>query len=229
MLPASGLSRMRGDLQWHRTELAARQANGRGDVSLAVKLFAQSVEEARNPEFHWSELKSALSGSALFHEHVTHNYSLALAQLREAQAILNQHIGADAHEARNFAECVAGCEAKAEAAGDRMGSTEFQCSCGFAFLNSTDNRSYVAHFIADQDLDAFWALIDAAIEQSGPNVADKEQACMNLRSSLLNARQRVWQCGNCCRIYVTDASGKTHGFEPDSDASRDLLGGRPQL
>jgi hypothetical protein len=107
---------MRGDLQWHRTELAARQANGRGDVDLAIRLFAQSVDEAREPSLHWSELQSALAGSALFHEHVTHNFSLALADYRESQAILNQNIGEDSREARMLAECVAECEAKAQAA-----------------------------------------------------------------------------------------------------------------
>lgn len=32
---------MRGDLPWHQTELAARQANGRGERELAIHLMAQ--------------------------------------------------------------------------------------------------------------------------------------------------------------------------------------------
>lgn len=102
---------------WHKTELTARQANGRGDVALAIKLYAQSIDEARDPNLHWSELQSALASAALFHEFVTQNFQVALKLYRESEAILNEHLGADSREARNFAECVAHCEAEANSGG----------------------------------------------------------------------------------------------------------------
>ena len=93
-----------------------------------------------------------------------------------------------------------------------MGSLEFQCTCGFGFRNSTDHRSYVADLLPDQDRDAFWDLIDAAVENSGPSARNKEQACMDLRASLFRARQQAWQCNQCGRLYLTDASGKAYGI-----------------
>ena len=103
---------MRGDLQWHKTERAAREANGRGERELAIRLFAQSINEARNPSLPWHELQSALAGSALFHEHITRDYALALKHYRESYAILCSNIGAESRESISFAECMADCEKK---------------------------------------------------------------------------------------------------------------------
>ena len=106
-----------------------------------------------------------------------------------------------------------------------MGSTEFRCTCGFGFLNSTDNRSYTAKLLADQSDDTFWDRIDAAIEQSGPTPRDKADACMTLRGSLLTQCKRCWLCPSCKRLYITDSDGEIHSFSPDSDDAPDLLSG----
>ena len=105
---------MRGDHQWHKTELAAREANGRGDRKLAIQLMAQSVAEARDSSLPWHELQSALAGSALFHEHITLNFSLAMKHYRESYKILSSNIGQDNRESMSFAQCMAECEAKLE-------------------------------------------------------------------------------------------------------------------
>ena len=107
-----------------------------------------------------------------------------------------------------------------------MGSTEFTCSCGYRFLNSTDNRSYVARILADQDYDAFFDLIDAAVEKSGPTPLDKERAVMDLRVSLFAKHPHVWQCLQCGIVYITDAAGKRHAHTPVGDVPRDLFAGR---
>ncbi|TWT81680.1 hypothetical protein CA13_31330 [Planctomycetes bacterium CA13] len=109
---------MRGDLQWHKTELAAREANGRGDRELAIQLMAQSVTEARDPSLPWHELQSALAGSALFHEHVTFDFALAMDHYRESYDLLSSNIGADARESMSFAECMAECAAKLAGSSD---------------------------------------------------------------------------------------------------------------
>ena len=103
-----------------------------------------------------------------------------------------------------------------------MGSVRFVCSCGeFSFLDSTDNRSYVAHLVPDKDLDRFWDAIDDAVEKSGPSERDKAKACMALRR--YRART-VWQCPRCGALYVEDSSGKPQRFVPESSAvSRCLL------
>ena len=107
-----------------------------------------------------------------------------------------------------------------------MDSTEFTCSCGRQFLNSTDNRSYVAQILSDQDYDAFFDLIDAAVEKSGPTPLDKERAVMDLRASLFCRQPRIWQCVQCGLVYITDANGNRHAHAPVGDVPRDLFAGR---
>ena len=107
-----------------------------------------------------------------------------------------------------------------------MDSTEFTCSCGRQFLNSTDNRSYVAQILSDQDYDAFFDLIDAAVEKSGPTPLDKERAVMDLRASLFCKQPRIWQCVQCGLVYITDANGNRHAHAPAGDVPRDLFAGR---
>jgi hypothetical protein len=105
-----------------------------------------------------------------------------------------------------------------------MGSVQFLCSCGeFTFLNSTDNRSYAAHLVPDQDWDRFWSAIDDTIEKSGPWERDKADACMTLRR--FRARM-AWQCPKCGALYIEDLEGKAQRFVPESSVvSRRLLKG----
>ncbi|MBL8799628.1 MAG: hypothetical protein JNM56_37445 [Planctomycetia bacterium] len=95
-----------------------------------------------------------------------------------------------------------------------MGSVRFACACGqFSFLDSTDNRSYVAHFIPDQDWDRYWTAIDDAVETSGPTAAEKAAASMALR----RYRARLlWQCPVCGSLYVEDESGQPRRFVPEA-------------
>ena len=98
-----------------------------------------------------------------------------------------------------------------------MGSIEFICSCGKTnFLNSIDNRSYVAHFIPDQHWDQFWNAVDSAVERSGPTPNDKDAACMSLRKA--DPHRHIWQCPQCGSLYVEDANRIRHRFVPDSPA-----------
>jgi hypothetical protein len=104
-----------------------------------------------------------------------------------------------------------------------MGSLEFTCSCGAtAFLNSSDNRSYVGHLIPDQLWDQFWDDIDAAIERRQPSGEENSKTCMSLRMRL--ARRLVWQCPGCGSLYVEDDQGRRHRFVPASpEVSKRLL------
>jgi hypothetical protein len=98
-----------------------------------------------------------------------------------------------------------------------LGSVEFICDCGeVSFLNSTDNRAYLAHLIPDQEFDAFSAVVDDAIEKSGPEARDKGAACMAWRSFPI---PRIWQCYACGSIYVEAEDGNRHRFLPASDAA----------
>ena len=95
-----------------------------------------------------------------------------------------------------------------------MGSILFECECGSGrFLTSTDNRSYAAHLLADQDYDAFSQILDDAIEKSGPSRSDKEKACMTWRSFSM---PMIWQCPSCGSVYIEDAERQRHRFVPSS-------------
>jgi hypothetical protein len=97
----------------------------------------------------------------------------------------------------------------------------FQCDCGFSFLSSTDNRSYVARVLPDQSYDEFSGLIDDAIEKSGPTPRDKADACMAWRRFRM---PRAWQCPNCGTLFVAAADGQRHRFLPASaDVPKDLF------
>ena len=110
--------------------------------------------------------------------------------------------------------------------GGILGSVEFECDCGKGrFLSSTDNRSYVAHLIADQDYDDFSEAIDSAIERSGPTARDKDAVCMEWRRFRM---PRVWQCPNCGSLYVEDTEGNRHTFRPASEqVSKQLFKRKP--
>lgn len=102
-----------------------------------------------------------------------------------------------------------------------MGSIEFTCDCGEGqFLNSTDNRSYVAHLIADQDYDEFSTIVDDAIEKSGPTPHDKDAACMRRREFRM---PRAWQCYVCGSLYVEAQDGQRHRYDPASDETSKQL------
>ena len=93
-----------------------------------------------------------------------------------------------------------------------MGAVEFECECGGGvFPASTDNRSYVAHYIADQDYDEFSTLVDDGIEKSGPSNREKDAACMAWRKFQMPL---LWQCRNCGTLFVEDQDRQRHKFVP---------------
>ena len=93
-----------------------------------------------------------------------------------------------------------------------MSSIEFECDCGKGvFLNSIDNRSYLAHYIADQKYDEFSGVIDNAIEKFGASTKAKEKACMEWRSIKM---QKIWQCPACGTVYIEDQNRKRFKFNP---------------
>jgi hypothetical protein len=102
-----------------------------------------------------------------------------------------------------------------------MGSIEFTCKCGRLFLNSTDNRSYVAQYITDQNYDDFSDVIDDAIEKSGESKQEKESACMEWRKF---AMPHIWQCHICSSLYVKDYKGNRYHFTPSEvETPKDLF------
>lgn len=94
-----------------------------------------------------------------------------------------------------------------------MRNFEFVCDCGATRFIDTDNLSYRAKFIPEQEYDEFSQTIDDAIEKSGDTPADKDRACMKWREhSLLY----IWQCFACGCLYIEDSGGSRHRFDPSS-------------
>ena len=90
---------------------------------------------------------------------------------------------------------------------------KFLCPCGNLVYDGTDNLPHKAHFIADQDWDAFWEQVDAAVEKSGPSAAAKEAAVMRLRS--LRMFRPAWQCHSCGRVHLDDTTHTVRTFAPE--------------
>jgi hypothetical protein len=103
-----------------------------------------------------------------------------------------------------------------------MRNLDFTCDCGQgSFMTKTDNLSYMAHFVPDQEYDAFSGMVDDAIEKSGPAAQDKDRACMAWRSYTM---LRIWQCYACGSVYIESPDGSHHRFVPASDiASKQLF------
>jgi hypothetical protein len=95
-----------------------------------------------------------------------------------------------------------------------MGSVEFVCACGgFTFLGSTDDRSYAAHFLPEQDWYPFLDAVDEAVELAGPSPRERADACMALRARPVRT---AWQCPACGALYLEDHAGVAHRFLPAS-------------
>jgi hypothetical protein len=96
------------------------------------------------------------------------------------------------------------------------------CECGHLLSDNTDKLPYKAHFISDQDWDAFWDAIDEAIENPGRAANDREARCMQLRR--LQLFRRAWQCPTCGRLFVDDQGYNLNVFLPNStETSRTIL------
>jgi hypothetical protein len=96
-----------------------------------------------------------------------------------------------------------------------MRNLGFNCECGEGyFMTKTDNLSYMAHFIPDQENDAFSGIVDDAIEKSGPTARDKGRACMEWRSYTMLS---IWRCYACGAVYVEAPDGSHHRFLPAAE------------
>jgi len=83
----------------------------------------------------------------------------------------------------------------------------FLCECGNRIHDITDNLSYKAHLISDQDWFDFLDKIDDVVEKSGPSQKDKENALMQISSLAVNMTKLVYLCKKCGNIFFDDDNG----------------------
>jgi len=90
---------------------------------------------------------------------------------------------------------------------------KFKCCCGSIICDNSDSLVHKAHLIPDKKWNSFWNDIDDAIEKSDPSQKAKEAACMRLRAN--DYARIVYECINCCRIYINDTNGHLHSYLPE--------------
>jgi hypothetical protein len=94
---------------------------------------------------------------------------------------------------------------------------KFMSECGHIIYDITDNLSYKAHLISDQDWFNFLDEIDEAIEKSGPTQKDKESACMKIRSLSSELHKSVYQCKNCGNMFFNNNLFQLEMFRSHKD------------
>lgn len=100
----------------------------------------------------------------------------------------------------------------------------FLCKCGYSIHDTSDNLSYKANIIADQDMDEFWNLIE---EAEKPH--NETKAIFHKLTDLMI--RCIYQCPLCGRLYIEDQDNDFRFIcfspcsegEPDSDVSKKLL------
>lgn len=96
---------------------------------------------------------------------------------------------------------------------------KFECLCGRMIYDITDDHVDKTHLMPDTDWNKFWDSIDAAIEKSGPSPAEKEAACMHLRTRWPFGL--MYQCPECRRLYINIKDGGFEIYAPvDEDADK---------
>jgi hypothetical protein len=101
---------------------------------------------------------------------------------------------------------------------------KIQCACGSLIHDGTDGLSNKAHIVPDQRWDTLFDEIDDLIEKRCATAAQREAACMKVRSLLSAAARLAWQCRSCGRLYVDDADRALQCYAPaEAGTSRDLF------
>ncbi|MBR3045912.1 MAG: hypothetical protein IKI45_15695 [Oscillospiraceae bacterium] len=100
----------------------------------------------------------------------------------------------------------------------------FACRCGYVFHDNTDELSFKAHILADQDTNEFWNLFEDAEK---PHTAKEQHRILGQVSGLL--RKCIYQCPECGRLFLKDANGSLTMFtpsdtaEPEPEVNRHML------
>lgn len=89
----------------------------------------------------------------------------------------------------------------------------FRCMCGYRIHDTTDNLSYKASILADQDDEDFSDEIERYVsdETLDPN------ACMHHIMHIWSEYlwRKIYQCDQCGRIIIEDRSGRLYFFAPE--------------
>ncbi len=98
----------------------------------------------------------------------------------------------------------------------------FACRCGYHFYDNSDNLSFKAHILADEDWNEFVGYLEDAEK---PHTEKIE----NMGRSLDLLERCIYQCPECGRLFLEDADGSLTMFtpsdtaEPEPEVNRHML------
>ncbi len=98
----------------------------------------------------------------------------------------------------------------------------FACRCGYRFYDGSDNLSFKAHILADEDWNEFVGYLEDAEK---PHTEKIE----NMGRSLDLLERCIYQCPECGRLFLESADGSLTMFtpsdtaEPEPDVDRHML------
>lgn len=94
-----------------------------------------------------------------------------------------------------------------------------QCPCGASVHDITDNLSYKAHFVADQDRGDYWDAITAAILHPGATEEERRATFYRVRRLVCDVYRPAWVCRDCGRVFIYDQRDRFQQFVPASESS----------
>lgn len=100
---------------------------------------------------------------------------------------------------------------------------KIECTCGSLIFDGGDDLPHKAHVIPDKLWNATFEAIDKLVENAATK-AQREAACMHIRTLVIKAARMGWQCRECGRLYMDDVENKLQSYAPEDGATRDLFG-----
>lgn len=98
----------------------------------------------------------------------------------------------------------------------------FYCTCGNRISDTTDFLSYKAAIMANQDEQDFFDEIEKEIKDEQITREEcVDRVLLQHTGKYLN--RNMYQCSQCGRLYVEDATYNFHVFAPEGEASKQLL------
>lgn len=103
---------------------------------------------------------------------------------------------------------------------------KIECVCGDLIQDMTDGLPHKAHIIPDQSWHSLFDALDALTERRSFTRAQRNAACMAMRTLIIEASRSAWQCNSCGRLYLDDNTECLQIYVPaDSETSREVLSG----
>ena len=95
------------------------------------------------------------------------------------------------------------------------------CECGEVIRDNTDGLTFKASYVADEDWNELWELVESSLEKAaGPDA----RPVHHVMSEFSRFFEWMWQCRACGRLFLTDDTNKTdsHVFTFKQSGDKDF-------